>query len=174
MGRRKVCRWSTIATKLPGRSDNKIKNYWNTNLRKRVKQDQLHHKSSGYYNPAKGKENSTRNQIEETSSSGSSSSSPSTSSSPTASTARMQSLSSSASNFDGSLACSNLIPSFGFENAGGFWTDPLLTDVDSVPMNQCSSCFDLAQASSHDMLTDDEFLRSTMNLYDEYHRQLQK
>ncbi|KAI3774164.1 hypothetical protein L1987_48708 [Smallanthus sonchifolius] len=104
----------------------------------------------------------------------SSSSPPSTSSSPPASSARMESLSSSASNFDGSLACSKFIPSLGFENAGGFWTDPLLTDVDSAPMNQYSSSFDLAQASSHDMLTDDEFLWSTMNIYDEYQRQLQK
>jgi transcription factor MYB, plant len=29
-------RWSSIATKLPGRTDNEIKNYWNTHLRKRL------------------------------------------------------------------------------------------------------------------------------------------
>ncbi|KAI3667330.1 hypothetical protein L6452_42383 [Arctium lappa] len=33
-------KWSTIAAKLPGRSDNEIKNYWNSHLRKRSKQDQ--------------------------------------------------------------------------------------------------------------------------------------
>ncbi|PQQ04639.1 transcription factor WER-like [Prunus yedoensis var. nudiflora] len=31
-------RWSLIAGRLPGRTDNEIKNYWNTNLSKRVKQ----------------------------------------------------------------------------------------------------------------------------------------
>jgi transcription factor MYB, plant len=32
-----VCRrWSSIATKLPGRTDNEIKNYWNTHLRKKL------------------------------------------------------------------------------------------------------------------------------------------
>lgn len=29
-------RWSSIATRLPGRTDNEIKNYWNTHLRKRL------------------------------------------------------------------------------------------------------------------------------------------
>ncbi|GJN29901.1 hypothetical protein PR202_gb18164 [Eleusine coracana subsp. coracana] len=28
--------WSSIATKLPGRTDNEIKNYWNTHLRKKL------------------------------------------------------------------------------------------------------------------------------------------
>ncbi|KVH95937.1 Homeodomain-like protein [Cynara cardunculus var. scolymus] len=31
-----ICRWSAIASKLPGRSDNEIKNRWNTHLKKRA------------------------------------------------------------------------------------------------------------------------------------------
>jgi len=31
-----LCRWSAIASKLPGRTDNDVKNYWNTKLKKKI------------------------------------------------------------------------------------------------------------------------------------------
>ncbi|XP_009615641.1 transcription factor MYB8-like isoform X1 [Nicotiana tomentosiformis] len=37
-------RWSLIANHLPGRTDNEIKNYWNTNLRRRIYTFKLHKK----------------------------------------------------------------------------------------------------------------------------------
>ncbi|CAK7353086.1 unnamed protein product [Dovyalis caffra] len=32
----KSCRWSLIASQLPGRTDNDVKNYWNTKLKKKI------------------------------------------------------------------------------------------------------------------------------------------
>lgn len=35
-----MCRWSLIAGRLPGRTDNEIKNYWNSHLSKKVSEQQ--------------------------------------------------------------------------------------------------------------------------------------
>lgn len=39
-------RWSLIAKRLPGRTDNEIKNYWNTNLSKKLKKQPISSSSS--------------------------------------------------------------------------------------------------------------------------------
>ncbi|CAD6230300.1 unnamed protein product [Miscanthus lutarioriparius] len=43
-------RWSIIASKLPGRTDNDVKNYWNTKLKKKaIAMHQHHHQQQEYY-----------------------------------------------------------------------------------------------------------------------------
>ncbi|KAH7525046.1 hypothetical protein FEM48_Zijuj06G0183500 [Ziziphus jujuba var. spinosa] len=41
-----TCRWSIIAGRLPGRTANCVKNYWNTHLRKKVGDDEEHLKDN--------------------------------------------------------------------------------------------------------------------------------
>ncbi|CAO2178736.1 unnamed protein product [Urochloa humidicola] len=43
-------RWSIIASKLPGRTDNDVKNYWNTKLKKKALAMHQHHQQQEYYN----------------------------------------------------------------------------------------------------------------------------
>lgn len=46
-------RWSLIAGRLPGRTDNEIKNYWNTTLGKKLKAEQSKHSNSNIKNKNK-------------------------------------------------------------------------------------------------------------------------
>nr|DAD44297.1 TPA_asm: hypothetical protein HUJ06_002527 [Nelumbo nucifera] len=50
-----ACRWSLIAGRLPGRTDNEIKNYWNTNLSKKLQAGHHTPEKQVVINKSKGK-----------------------------------------------------------------------------------------------------------------------
>lgn len=54
-------RWSLIAGRLPGRTDNEIKNHWSTHILKRLKQQGIHLKPNNNHISKKGKSKIIKN-----------------------------------------------------------------------------------------------------------------
>ncbi|KAJ9560551.1 hypothetical protein OSB04_005711 [Centaurea solstitialis] len=195
-------KWSTIAAKLPGRSDNEIKNYWNSHLRKRSKQDQNVSKNVHYDTPAESiQTNTTNNPMENPQLGGEvdelealwaslssdtneypnympQSSESHSISSYSSSTAE---LTSSMFNVSECLVSSgDSIETYNCgEYDGNFWTDPIFPDYDSTRSTteySYSPDLDVANGliSDDHMMVSDEFLWSSMDLYSEYHSQFMK
>ncbi|MFS8031110.1 putative transcription factor MYB-HB-like family [Helianthus anomalus] len=172
-------KWTKIAAKLPGRSDNEIKNRWNVHLKKRVQRDQASgsehtgtleaDQANLAVNPVK--ETDVEFQHEEgilfpgvppsESSSSSSSSSSSTK------------LFSCWLNDIDSAGSSDLTPqTFDDEMVGDFWTKPFIPDNEgSIPLgDNLWSPFSFVndfiyQSSCQDMFMTDEVLRPTSDTY---------
>ncbi|KVH96606.1 Homeodomain-like protein [Cynara cardunculus var. scolymus] len=179
---REIPRWSTIAAKLPGRSDNEIKNYWNSHLRKRSKQDQnvlknVHDDTPRESNQTKPTKNSMEDpqlgEMDELEALWASLSSETsfadtheypyvTQSSESRSISSYSSsaeLTSSMFSISECLVSSgdSAVETYGGEYDGNFWTDPIFPDYNSTRSTEYSSDLDVANglvapAACHDYM----------------------
>ncbi|KAI3755301.1 hypothetical protein L1987_55097 [Smallanthus sonchifolius] len=143
-------KWAKIAAELPGRSDNEIKNYWHTHLKKRVKNNQ---------NSPKNKFHETKNQTNVINNSVDSSELGDNDALEALWTSSSSSCSSMFVGSDTLISCGDSIlqthsDEYDDEN---FWTDPIFADLDVVS--------DVMMAPGDY----DDFMWSTMDLYSEYH-----
>ncbi|KAM0059103.1 putative transcription factor MYB-HB-like family [Helianthus debilis subsp. tardiflorus] len=168
--------WSKIASKLPGRSDNEIKNRWNTHLKKRVEHNQTvsGNEHTGTLEP--DQTNLDVNPVEETDVEFQHEDGilfpgvpPSESSSSSSST---ELLSCWLNGID-SAGSSDLMPqTFDDEMVGDFWTEPFLPDNEgSIPLgDNLWSPFNFVndfiyQSSCQDMFMTDEVFWPTFDTY---------
>lgn len=158
-----IRRWSAIASKLPGRSDNEIKNRWNTHLKKRAKDDR-NVQQSNYHDVAmrpKDQANQIKSIVPEVQNGEKMSLTGTSSVSPSCSTlTELSSCWLSGADCGGS---SNAAPqTFDYQLPEDIWTEPFLEDitssVDSMLFPSNAVAHDLvAQSFSKDMMLDDEF-----------------
>ncbi|KAK9077149.1 hypothetical protein SSX86_005485 [Deinandra increscens subsp. villosa] len=146
-------KWAKIAAELPGRSDNEIKNYWNTNLKKQAKIDQNYPKNM--HLETKNQSNFTNSLVE---------------SSGLGDNNEVEALWASLSSSEVSFASTHEYPYVTISSPsssqtcsndyddGNFWTDPFFADLDVMVNNVV-----MAPSDS------DEFMWSTMELYSQYH-----
>ncbi|PWA50364.1 homeodomain-like protein [Artemisia annua] len=170
-------KWSTIAAKLPGRSDNEIKNRWNTHLKKRAQEDQnvsanehvgtLEPDRANYPKESYVKQTDPELEVE----AGTLLAGVSASESPLSSShTELSSCQLSCSDYD---IFSDITPqTFSDELVGNFWSEPFPQENgSSTPLghNLLSPCnFDydfISQSSCHDMMMTDDFLGSALDTY---------
>ncbi|KVI02915.1 Homeodomain-like protein [Cynara cardunculus var. scolymus] len=169
--------WSTMAAKLPGRSDNEIKNRWNTHLKKRAHEDEMivlenEHEGSIELDQVEQKENPNLEVLHE----GEIFlegylESPSCSSGTELSSCWM-------STSDYTVSSDVALQTSDYESTGDFWSEPFLPDITSSIDNMLSPS-DLIdgyvshdQSSCQDVTMSDEFSWSTFDSYFQYNNEL--
>lgn len=170
-------KWSAMAAKLPGRSDNEIKNRWNTHLKKRAQEDEmtvLENEHDGSIEPDQvdPKENPNLEVLQEGENFlAGSSGSPSCSSGTELSSCWM-------SGSDYTISNNVARQTSDYESSEDFWSEPFLPDITSSIDNMLSHS-DLIegymshdQSSWQDVTMSDEFSWSMFDSYFQYNNEL--
>lgn len=154
-------RWSAIAAQLPGRTDNEIKNYWHTNLKKRKSNDTAKQDFIGLSQPKKTRKVKIQPNIIDPLNPATTQIVESSTLCPTPSTSDFSS--STADNAAVTSSCSDLKSDdeFAFLEAyeapcGNFWTEPFLADNYYMPFEFLAPSLDPLS----DPLLDGELLYS--------------
>ncbi|PWA74420.1 homeodomain-like protein [Artemisia annua] len=165
-------KWSAIARKLPGRSDNEIKNRWNTHLMKRAHQNQnvleTGHIGTMDHNQANSKEVSSQELHEYNESFSVEASSESTSCS-----SRSETSSYWLSGSDSVVSGDHIAPPISsYELTEDFWTEPFLPDITSSLDSELSPSHIVdnfvTPSSWQDMMMSDDFSWSMLDTYVEH------
>ncbi|KAA8526450.1 hypothetical protein F0562_008347 [Nyssa sinensis] len=171
-------RWSAIAARLPGRTDNEIKNYWHTYIKKRSKKNSISHAPElsssdlSQYKSSRGKKSEANNSSADLSSPQifeSSQLSPQSSSSEISSST----IDSTAVNCTNFVAENDVVPSELFaEPIENFWTEPFWAEnSDSFPDDFMAPLLDSQSIFPCSPVTGEEFLCS-YGLYYEHNNVL--